>query len=98
MTENDGCLLNGIVEKLKIFYFVIFPETLSDSTIIIFDELMYPLLFIYHKGLASDNFSTLTKKPFIGNFEPVKWKCRAPLKSGKLCPRMVCFLSKEFSK
>jgi hypothetical protein len=30
----------------------------------------------------------LTKKPFIGKFEPVKWSCRAPLKNGKLCPRM----------
>ena len=24
---------------------------------------------------------------FAGNFEPVKWSCRAPLPSGKLCPR-----------
>lgn len=23
-----------------------------------------------------------------GKFEPVKWSCRAPLPSGKLCPRM----------
>jgi hypothetical protein len=30
----------------------------------------------------------LAKKPFIGKFEPVKWSCRAPLKNGKLCPRM----------
>ena len=33
----------------------------------------------------------LTKKPFIGKFEPVKWSCRAPLKNGKLCPRMDRF-------
>lgn len=31
---------------------------------------------------------TLAKKVFIGNFEPVKWKCRAPLSNGKLCERM----------
>lgn len=24
---------------------------------------------------------------FTGNFQPVKWSCRAPLPSGKLCPR-----------
>ncbi|CAL8079947.1 unnamed protein product [Orchesella dallaii] len=24
---------------------------------------------------------------FTGKFEPVKWSCRAPLRSGKLCPR-----------
>ena len=30
----------------------------------------------------------LTKRTFVGEFEPVKWSCRAPLKSGKLCPRM----------
>ena len=33
----------------------------------------------------------LTKKLFIGKFEPVKWCCRAPLKNGKLCPRMDRF-------
>ena len=25
---------------------------------------------------------------YTGEFEPVKWTCRAPLPSGKLCPRM----------
>jgi len=25
---------------------------------------------------------------YVGEFEPVKWKCRAPLPSGKLCERM----------
>jgi len=25
---------------------------------------------------------------FVGEFEPVKWKCRAPLPNGKLCQRM----------
>lgn len=30
----------------------------------------------------------LAKKTFIGKIEPVKWHCRAPLKNGKLCPRM----------
>jgi len=24
---------------------------------------------------------------FSGSFEPVRWACRAPLPSGKLCPR-----------
>lgn len=24
---------------------------------------------------------------FTGKFEPVKWNCRAPLPSGRLCPR-----------
>ena len=28
------------------------------------------------------------KIEFSGKFEPVKWACRAPLPSGKLCPRM----------
>jgi len=27
------------------------------------------------------------KITFEGKFEPVKWACRAPLPSGKLCPR-----------
>ena len=31
---------------------------------------------------------TLAKKVFIGTFEPVKWKCRAPMANGKLCERM----------
>ena len=30
----------------------------------------------------------LAKKTFVGKIEPVKWHCRAPLKNGKLCPRM----------
>ncbi|CAH1259190.1 UVSSA [Branchiostoma lanceolatum] len=25
---------------------------------------------------------------FVGEFEPVKWTCKAPLSNGKLCPRM----------
>ncbi|CAE1319628.1 UVSSA [Acanthosepion pharaonis] len=25
---------------------------------------------------------------FVGEFEPVKWKCRAPMPNGTLCPRM----------
>lgn len=29
--------------------------------------------------------------PFVGQFEPVKRSCRAPLPSGKLCPRMDRF-------
>lgn len=33
----------------------------------------------------------LTKKSFVGKYEPVKWSCRAPLRSGKLCPRMDRF-------
>jgi hypothetical protein len=35
-------------------------------------------------------FSKLTKKPFVGKFEPVKWTCRAPMptkSSHRLCPR-----------
>ncbi|RNA35487.1 UV-stimulated scaffold A-like, partial [Brachionus plicatilis] len=35
-----------------------------------------------------ENAHRLTKMSFVGNFEPVKWSCRAPLKNGKLCPRM----------
>ena len=27
------------------------------------------------------------KITFEGKFQPVKWACRAPLPSGKLCPR-----------
>jgi hypothetical protein len=30
----------------------------------------------------------LVKTTFVGKFEPVKWTCRAPMKNGKLCPRM----------
>lgn len=30
----------------------------------------------------------LSKRVFAGQFEPVKWKCRAPLSNGKLCERM----------
>ena len=25
--------------------------------------------------------------PFVGKFQEIKWACRAPLPSGKLCPR-----------
>lgn len=32
--------------------------------------------------------SRLVKTTFVGKFEPVKWACRAPLRNGKLCPRM----------
>lgn len=35
-----------------------------------------------------ENAHRLTKMAFVGNFKPVKWSCRAPLKNGKLCPRM----------
>ncbi|CAF1031317.1 unnamed protein product [Brachionus calyciflorus] len=38
-----------------------------------------------------ENAHRLTKKTFVGTFEPVKWSCRAPLKNGKLCPRMDRF-------
>lgn len=30
----------------------------------------------------------MMKKTYIGKSEEIKWSCRAPLKSGKLCPRM----------
>jgi UV-stimulated scaffold protein A len=30
----------------------------------------------------------LTKTTFIGKMDAIKWHCRAPLKNGKLCPRM----------
>lgn len=33
----------------------------------------------------------LAKTTYIGKYEPVKWSCRAPLKNGKLCPRMDRF-------
>lgn len=33
----------------------------------------------------------LAKTTFIGKYEPVKWSCRAPLKNGRLCPRMDRF-------
>lgn len=33
----------------------------------------------------------LAKTTFIGRYEPVKWSCRAPLKNGRLCPRMDRF-------
>lgn len=42
----------------------------------------------------TDDFASAlqqVKTTFVGKFEPVKWKCRAPLKSGKLCPRMDRF-------
>ena len=35
--------------------------------------------------------SCVVKKPFVGTFQPVKWSCRAPLPSGRLCPRMDRF-------
>lgn len=38
---------------------------------------------------------------FSGKFEPVKWSCRAPLPSGKLCPRKdrykVCIVCVKYS-
>jgi len=34
--------------------------------------------------------ASVTKRSmsFVGKFEPVKWKCRAPLPNGNLCERM----------
>ena len=32
--------------------------------------------------------SRLVKTTFAGKFVPVVWQCRAPMKNGKLCPRM----------
>jgi hypothetical protein len=44
---------------------------------------------LYHQNFQlKEIMPTLAKKVFIGKFEPVKWKCRAPLQSGKLCERM----------
>ena len=31
---------------------------------------------------------TMRSISYTGEFQPVKWKCRAPLASGKLCERM----------
>lgn len=39
----------------------------------------------------TDTGPQLAKTTFIGKIEPVKWSCRAPLKNGKLCPRMDRF-------
>ncbi|XP_056004926.1 UV-stimulated scaffold protein A-like isoform X3 [Ostrea edulis] len=38
----------------------------------------------------SNSIGDLTKRtiPFVGTFQPVKWKCRAPLSNGSLCERM----------
>lgn len=37
------------------------------------------------------NAPRLTKITYVGKSEAIKWKCRAPLKNGKLCPRMDRF-------
>lgn len=39
---------------------------------------------------GSEEVAALTRRTvtFAGKFEPVKWKCRAPLSNGKLCERM----------
>lgn len=39
---------------------------------------------------GTEEVASLTRRAitFAGKFEPVKWKCRAPLSSGKLCERM----------
>jgi len=39
---------------------------------------------------GSEEVASLRRRAitFAGKFEPVKWKCRAPLSSGKLCERM----------
>ncbi|WAR22389.1 UVSSA-like protein [Mya arenaria] len=39
---------------------------------------------------GSEEVASLTRRTFTytGEFEPVKWKCRAPLSNGKLCERM----------
>ncbi|KAL4232287.1 hypothetical protein ACF0H5_009858 [Mactra antiquata] len=39
---------------------------------------------------CSEEVASLTRRTmtFVGDFEPVKWKCRAPVGNGKLCERM----------
>ncbi|XP_060573825.1 UV-stimulated scaffold protein A-like isoform X2 [Ruditapes philippinarum] len=39
---------------------------------------------------GSEEVASLTRRSFtyVGQFEPVKWKCRAPMSDGKLCERM----------
>jgi len=39
---------------------------------------------------SSEEVASLTRRTFTytGDFEPVEWKCRAPLNNGKLCERM----------
>lgn len=45
---------------------------------------------VEHCKADYNNIGELTKRtiPFVGKFEPVKWKCRAPLPNGSLCERM----------
>ena len=42
-------------------------------------------------GEESEPQQHKVKMTFVGKFVPVKWKCRAPMRNGKLCPRMDRF-------
>ncbi|KAH9525780.1 hypothetical protein Btru_002346 [Bulinus truncatus] len=68
------------------------PDELEVPTIIKYDSLHR---FWAPKDTESEKpsqqeLSTVKNRAFIfpGKFEPVKWKCRAPLPNGKLCERM----------
>ena len=40
------------------------------------------------KTQLQNDTARLVKTTFVGKFVPVKWSCRAPMRNGKLCPRM----------
>jgi len=51
------------------------------------NEILLLLLFIVISTQERQAAMRHRKITFEGKFEPVKWACRAPLPSGKLCPR-----------
>nr|XP_022341509.1 UV-stimulated scaffold protein A-like [Crassostrea virginica]XP_022341510.1 UV-stimulated scaffold protein A-like [Crassostrea virginica] len=68
------------------------PDKIEAPQIVKFDSLhrFWNSTDVEHCKSDSNNIGELTKRtiPFVGKFEPVKWKCRAPLANGSLCERM----------
>lgn len=68
------------------------PNKIEAPQIIKYDSLhqFWSSNDVEHCKTDHNNIGELTKRtiPFVGKFEPVKWKCRAPLPNGSLCERM----------
>ncbi|XP_061177861.1 UV-stimulated scaffold protein A-like [Saccostrea echinata] len=68
------------------------PDKIQAPEIVKYDSLhrFWTASDVEHCKTDTSSIGELTKRaiPFVGKFEPVKWKCRAPLPNGSLCERM----------
>ncbi|KAK3587499.1 hypothetical protein CHS0354_003642 [Potamilus streckersoni] len=68
------------------------PDKIEAPLVVKFDSLhrFWTPSEVQDEAKVSEDLATLTRRTYtyVGKFEPVKWKCRAPLPTGKLCERM----------